>query len=76
MTTDNGKTTQTSDPRSPGTPRGKRREDTIEEYGGGAIKARHGRVNWWLLAVYVVLIVWGVYYALKYWGGLGPGLDY
>ncbi len=48
----------------------------VETYGGGHIKARHGRVNGWLLAVYAVLFVWSLYYGYVYWGGLGPGLDY
>lgn len=48
----------------------------LEEYGGGHIKARHGRVNGWLLAVYLILFVWALYYGYVYWGGLGPGLDY
>jgi len=55
---------------------GKNKAHEIEEFGGGAIKSRHGRVNWWLLAVYLVLIVWAIYYGYTYWGGLGPGLDY
>lgn len=46
-----------------------------EDYGGGHIQARHGRVNGWLLAVYVVLFVWAMYYGFTHWGGLGPGLD-
>ena len=50
--------------------------EQVEEYGAGHIKARHGRINAWLLAVYVVLFVWALYYAYTYWGGLGPGLDY
>ena len=50
--------------------------EQLEEYGGGHIKARHGRVNGWLLAVYAVLFVWSLYYGYVYWGGLGPGLDY
>jgi hypothetical protein len=50
--------------------------EQVEDYGGGAIKARHGRVNVWLLVVYLVLIVWAIYYGFTYWGGLGPGLDY
>lgn len=48
----------------------------IKEFGAGHIKARHGRVNGWLLAVYVTLFVWSLYYLFNYWGGLGPGLDY
>jgi hypothetical protein len=50
--------------------------EELEEYGGGHIKARHGRVNSWLLVVYAVLFVWALYYGFHYWGGLGPGLDY
>lgn len=50
--------------------------EELESYGGGHIKARHGKVNAWLLAVYLVLTVWALYYGYRYWGGLGPGLDY
>ncbi|HSF07541.1 MAG TPA: hypothetical protein VLG10_17310 [Methylomirabilota bacterium] len=45
----------------------------IEEFAGGEIQSFHGRVNAWLLAVYAVLAVWGVYYLFRFWGGLGPG---
>jgi hypothetical protein len=48
----------------------------VESYGGGHIQARHGRVDAWLLVVYLVLLVWSLYYGYRYWGGLGPGLDY
>ncbi|MEX0732640.1 MAG: hypothetical protein WED00_18030 [Aquisalimonadaceae bacterium] len=50
--------------------------DALEEYAGGYIKARHGKVNAWLVVVIVVLIVWAIYYGFTYWGGLGEGLDY
>jgi len=50
--------------------------EQIEEYGQGHIKARHGRVNGWLLAVYFIMFTWSMYYLFNYWGGLGPGLDY
>jgi Zn-dependent protease with chaperone function len=46
-----------------------------EDYGGGHIQARHGRVNFWLLLVYLVMFVWALYYGYTYWGGLGPGLN-
>ncbi|HEY0635324.1 MAG TPA: hypothetical protein VGE00_08080 [Gammaproteobacteria bacterium] len=46
-----------------------------ENYGGDPIQARHGRVNRWLLVVYLILFVWALYYGYTYWGGLGPGLD-
>lgn len=51
------------------------RPEQTDDYGGGHIQARHGRVNGWLLAVYLVLFVWAIYYGFTYWGGLGPGLD-
>ena len=47
----------------------------LETYGGGHITGHHGRVDAWLLVVYVVLFVWSLYYGYTYWGGLGPGLD-
>ena len=50
--------------------------EELEEYGAGHIKARHGRINAWLLVVYAALFVWALYYGYRYWGGLGPGLDY
>lgn len=46
-----------------------------EDYGGGHLQTRHGRVNGWLLVVYLVMFVWAIYYGYTYWGGLGPGLD-
>lgn len=46
-----------------------------EDYGGGHIQARHGRINRWLLVVYTVMFIWAIYYGIVYWGGLGPGLD-
>jgi hypothetical protein len=46
----------------------------VEEFARGEIRSYHGRVNAWLLAVYAVLAVWGVYYLVRFWGGLGPGL--
>jgi len=49
--------------------------EEVERY-GGHIEARHGKVNAWLMAVYLVLLVWALYYGWRYWGGLGPGLDY
>jgi hypothetical protein len=46
-----------------------------EDYGGGHIQARHGRINGWLLLVYLIMFIWALYYGYTYWGGLGPGLD-
>lgn len=45
----------------------------LEEYSGGSIKAHHGTIPVWLLVVYFVLFAWALYYAYRYWGGLGPG---
>ena len=50
-------------------------DQLTEDYGGGHIKARHGRINGWLLIVYLVIFVWALYYGYAYWGGLGHGLD-
>ena len=49
--------------------------EQTEDYGGGHVKARHGRINGWLLVVYLVMFLWALYYGYVYWGGLGPGLD-
>jgi hypothetical protein len=46
----------------------------VQEFAQGEIRSYHGRVDAWLLAVYAVLAVWGIYYLFKFWGGLGPGL--
>src|SRR3546814_9700072 len=56
-------------------PTPKAHHEEVESY-GGHIQARHGRVDAWLLVVYFVLFVWALYYGYRYWGGLGPGLDY
>jgi hypothetical protein len=45
----------------------------IEEYGGGVLQSRHGYLPIWLLVVYAILAIWGLYYAYHYWGGVGPG---
>lgn len=49
--------------------------EQVHDYGGDHSKARHGRINYWLLLVYLVMFVWALYYGYTYWGGLGPGLD-
>ena len=49
-------------------------EHEVHEYAQGEIASRRGRVNAWLLVVYVVLAAWGLAYLVLYWGGLGPGL--
>ena len=79
--TDNQITEQTkSGERPPGNLSGNAHEDQLEET--GTVSARHGKINWWLWAVYVIMLVWAVYYAIEYWAlpgydELGPGLgDY
>ena len=56
-----------------GTTAGDGAHDELEEYAGGYIKARVGRIPAWLLVVYTVLFIWALYYLFTYWGGLGPG---
>ena len=64
----------------PGNLSGNAHEDELERT--GPVAGRHGRINWWLWAVYLIMLSWGVYYALEFWSlpgynELGPGLgDY
>jgi hypothetical protein len=51
-----------------------RSHEPVEDYAGGEIQVRRGIVNRWLLVVYLILFVWGIYYLFADWGGLGPGL--
>jgi hypothetical protein len=62
-----------STPKSDGSDQGSDHDHELEEYAGGTIHARHGYLPVWLLVVYAVLFVWGLYYAYHYWGGVGPG---
>jgi hypothetical protein len=48
-------------------------ENEKETYLGG-IESYEGKVPVWLIIVYASLIVWGIYYLIRYWGGWGPGL--
>jgi hypothetical protein len=41
--------------------------DRVEEYAGGELGVRRGIVNRWLLAVYALLALWGIYYLFRYW---------
>jgi hypothetical protein len=47
----------------------------VHDYAGGEIRTYAGRVNRWLVVVYVGLALWAVYYLVVHWGGLGPGLE-
>ena len=61
------------DPTHPKRAEAARNEPEVEEFADGEIRSYRGRVDGWLLAVYAVLAVWGVYYLFAFWGGLGPG---
>ena len=65
--------TTPSAPESDGSHHGADHVNQLEEYGGGAIQARHGYLPVWLLVVYAVLFIWSFYYMIVYWGFLGPG---
>ena len=41
--------------------------ERLERYAGGEIEVRPGRVNRWLLVVYAVLAVWGIWYLFACW---------
>lgn len=41
--------------------------EPVHRYAGGEIEVRPGRVNRWLLVVYAVLAVWGIWYLLAFW---------
>jgi hypothetical protein len=47
----------------------------IHDFADGEIQSYAGRVNVWLMVVYVILVVWAAYYLFVHWGGLGPGLE-
>jgi hypothetical protein len=37
------------------------------------VQAKHGYLPIWLLIVYAIMFLWGLWYAYQYWGGVGPG---
>ena len=47
----------------------------VHDYADGEIQTYAGRVDRWLLVLYVILALWAIYYLVVYWGGLGPGLE-
>jgi hypothetical protein len=47
----------------------------VHDYADGEIQTYAGRVNAWLIVLYVILALWAAYYLLVHWGGLGPGLE-
>lgn len=40
------------------------------------IKENDRGIPLWFIVGCVILVLWGVYYLVKYWGGLGPGIGY
>jgi hypothetical protein len=47
--------------------RGEPEREPLERYAAGEIEVRPGRVNRWLLFVYAVLAVWGIWYLFACW---------
>ena len=43
----------------------------INRYPTSGIEERHGRVPKWLAGVYVVLLIWMVYYLVRFWTDKG-----
>jgi N-terminal domain of cytochrome oxidase-cbb3, FixP len=41
--------------------------DDIYRYKDSGIEERHGKIPLWLVFVAVGLIVWGIYYTVRYW---------
>lgn len=39
----------------------------VQTYEYSGIQERKGKVNGWLIALYVVLTIWGVWYLFAYW---------
>jgi hypothetical protein len=42
-------------------------DEPVDQYAGGEIGVRHGRVPIWLRLVYAALAVWGAYYLVAWW---------
>jgi hypothetical protein len=39
------------------------------------IESYYGTIPLWLILVIITLLLWAIYYVIKYWGGLGPGIN-
>lgn len=50
------------------------KKENKESYLSG-IESYRGAIPLWLLVIMIGLILWGIYYTIKYWGGLGPGIE-
>jgi len=47
-------------------------QESKEQYAPG-VESYEGRVPIWLIIVYAVLLAWGIYYLVAYWGGAASG---
>ena len=41
--------------------------DDVYLYRASGLQERHGAIPWWLKAVSIGLIAWGIYYTIRYW---------
>jgi hypothetical protein len=44
-----------------------KKPDKTDLYGSSGIYAPHVNVPWWLQIVLIGLIVWGIYYFIRFW---------
>jgi hypothetical protein len=47
-------------------------KDEKETYLGG-VESYEGPVPVWLIIVYALLLIWGAWYLVTFWGGFPPG---
>jgi len=40
------------------------------------IEIRQEKTPRWFIIVTLLVLAWAAYYAIRYWGGLGPGIGY
>lgn len=50
---------------------GKSESSEISHYDSSGIDERHGTIPKWLAGVYVVLLIWMVYYLIRFWTDKG-----
>jgi hypothetical protein len=54
-------------PEGAGLPTPETEHEEINRYETSGIEERHGSVPLWLIGVIVVLVIWMVYYLIRYW---------
>lgn len=52
-----------------GRERSNQAEGEVYLYRSAGIRERHGLIPLWLKLVTLGLLVWGIYYTVRYWGG-------